>query len=299
MADKKFPEYNPLASCRDGNARSGVGSEGDESMGDLEGYGCIRVSGEDAASFLQGQLSSDVMALAVGEGQLSSLNDPKGRVLALPRLIRTPEGFEALLPRVLCDATARRLAMFVLRSRVTIRFLPDIRVFAASGAGPADRLAAAGVPAMRLPGGTDLSMWADAGDALGPRGAMDLLEADELTLAEITAGIPEVYAETAGLFVAQMLDLDRLGAVSYEKGCYVGQEVIARAHHLGRVKRHMARFESTGDCGPGDPVLVDGQKVGVVVRRAPGSGTRPALAVMKDGVSGELTAGSGRLLPAA
>jgi folate-binding protein YgfZ len=267
-------------------------------MADLAGYGCIRVTGEDAAGFLQGQLSNDVTAVPVGEGQLSSFNDPKGRVLALPRLIRTPDGFDALLPRALCDATARRLAMFVLRSRVSVRPLADARVLAASGETAADRLAAAGVPAIRLPGDSGLCMWAETGDAQVAPQEVEPLGADQLALAEIMAGIPEIYPETAGLFVAQMLDLDRLGAVSYEKGCYVGQEVIARAHHLGRVKRHMARFESTGGCGPGDPVLLDGRKVGVVVRRAPGAGTRPALAVMKDGVSGEMSAGAGRLLPA-
>ncbi len=268
-------------------------------MADPEGYGCIRVTGEDAASFLQGQLSNDVTTVPLGEGQLSSFNDPKGRVLALPRLISTSDGFDALLPHALCDTIARRLALFVLRSRVSVRALPDARVHAASGKAAADRLAAAGVPRIRLPGDSGLCMWVETSDTQVAADEVRPLGADELTLAEILAGIPEIYPETAGLFVAQMLDLDRLGAVSYEKGCYVGQEVIARAHHLGRVKRHLASFESTGDCGPGDPVLLDGRKVGVVVRRAPGAGPRPALAVMSDGVSGELSAGGGRLLPTA
>lgn len=266
-------------------------------MANLERYGCISVTGDDAGDFLQGQLSSDVLAIPTGGGQLSSFNDPKGRVLALPRVIRVPDGFQLLLPRPLCETTARRLSMFVLRARVSIRFIPDIEVCAASGDEVGERLGDAGIPAIHIPGTPGIHMWAHPQGAAEPPASLDRLSDDNLALAETRLGVPEIYPETAGQFVAQMLDLDRLGAISYEKGCYVGQEVIARAHHLGRIKRHLARFTATGACAPGDPVLLKEKKVGVIVRRAPGAGVQPALAVMKEGVAGELSAGSGSLAP--
>jgi folate-binding protein YgfZ len=84
------------------------------------------------------------------------------------------------------------------------------------------------------------------------------------------AGLPEVYAVTAGRFVPQMLNLDLLGGISFTKGCYVGQEVVARAHHLGRIKRRMRLFTAPGGAAqPGDPVYRDARAAGHVVRVAP------------------------------
>jgi folate-binding protein YgfZ len=266
-------------------------------MMEIDRYGCISVTGEDAGSFLQGQLSIDVCRLEEGTGRLCSYNDPKGRVIALPRLIRVQDGYRALLPRELCETTARRLAMFVLRARATVDFAPDVRIHAACGGEAGAWLDGRGIAAIRMPGDQDLYMWPEAGAGDAPPGSIHPLTADELATIETRYGIPEVYPATSGLFVAQMLDLDRLGAISFDKGCYVGQEVIARAHYRGRVKRQLRRFEATGHCSPGDEVLRDGEKVGIVVRRAPGEGRQPALAVIRDGISGELTAGDGSLLP--
>jgi folate-binding protein YgfZ len=297
MADGADPEYNRPAVCPFGGRAAENGPRGESTMTDIDRYGCISVTGEDAGTFLQGQLSIDVSRLEERTGRLSSYNDPKGRVIALPRLIRVEDGYRALLPRDLCEPMARRLAMYLLRARATVDYTPEVIIRAAFGEGVGTWLDSQGIPAIRMPGEINLYMWSGSGAGDAPPGSIHQLTADELALIETRCGIPEVYPATSGLFVAQMLDLDRLGAISYDKGCYVGQEVIARAHHLGRVKRRLSRFEATGHCAPGDEVLRDDHKVGVVVRRAPGEGRQPALAVIRDGISGELTAGGGRLLP--
>ncbi len=183
----------------------------------------LRVHGRDAAGFLQGQLSNDVQALADGAQQLAGYHTPQGRVIALLRLARL--GREELLvqlPAELSDAVAQRLRRFVLRAKVTIEVL-DAAAAAAAASAAAAAAAALAAPAASIAG------W----NATRSRGA------------DIAAGLPQVYAATSEKFVAQMLNLDCIGAVSFDKGCYTGQEVIARAHYRGRVKRRWSCRENT------------------------------------------------------
>ncbi|UCC14219.1 MAG: folate-binding protein YgfZ [Gammaproteobacteria bacterium] len=254
----------------------------------LPEYGCFRVTGPDAGSFLQGQLSSDISTLSSRGGQLSSFNDPKGRVIAVLRLLRLDDEYVAVAPHAVIETTARRLGMFVLRARVSVNICRDLTVWGAVGVPGVDSLGAV-ADAMLLPPKVNAV-------ALGIRplsdtpaaalsGAVDPVDWES---AEILAGIPEIYPCTAGSFVAQMLHLDRLGAVSFDKGCYVGQEVIARAHHLGRVKRHARLFRlATGVAKPGDKVIVDDANAGTVLRVAAGPGRSLVMAVIRDGVSGD------------
>ena len=207
----------------------------------------LRVHGRDAAGFLQGQLSNDVQALADGAQQLAGYHTPQGRVIALLRLARL--GREELLvqlPAELSDAVAQRLRRFVLRAKVTIEVL-DAAAAAAAASAAAAAAAALAAPAASIAG------W----NATRSRGA------------DIAAGLPQVYAATSEKFVAQMLNLDCIGAVSFDKGCYTGQEVIARAHYRGRVKRRMQRFATRAPLAtplrPGDALrLADARRLEVV-----------------------------------
>jgi tRNA-modifying protein YgfZ len=179
----------------------------------------LRFQGRDAIAFLQGQLSNDIDALAVGATQLAGYHNPQGRVIALLRLARVAaEEIHAQLPQELAEPVAQRLRRYVLRSKLTI----DILDAPATGAA-----------------------------------------ATRSRRADIAAGLPQVYAATSEQFVAQMLNLDCIDAVSFTKGCYTGQEVIARAHYRGRVKRRMQRFVTMA-AAPGAaaaPPLVPGASV--------------------------------------
>jgi folate-binding protein YgfZ len=193
----------------------------------------VRISGPDAQIFLQGQLSNDMATLELGASTLAGLHSPQGRVIALLQLRReSPEDFVALVPTELADIVAARLQRFVLRAKLHI-----------------GRAAAAQRPA--------------AMDSLAKGAAMH-----PVTRAErIIAGLPQVYVATTELFVAQMLNLDLIGGISFTKGCYTGQEVIARAHYRGRVKRRMQRFVSNLPCqlAPGDQCrLQDGRSAQIV-----------------------------------
>jgi folate-binding protein YgfZ len=131
--------------------------------------------------------------------------------------------------------------------------------------------------------------------ALGPPAALQplaasLAEATEAAaeVAEIELGIPEITPQTTERFVAQMLNLDELGAISFDKGCYPGQEIIARVHNLGGVKRRAHRYAvQTAPPVPGTPVLAKGeQEVGEVVRAAPAAAGSEILAIVDHAAAG-------------
>jgi folate-binding protein YgfZ len=235
----------------------------------LPDLGALRFSGPDARRFLQGQLSNDLDRLATGTLVRAGLHNPQGRALALLSLLAGPgEDISAILPLELAAEVAALLRRYVLRARVTV----------------SDESAALRVYGLCIPQGApapEAAVRFEPGRALcvvpagaaAPAGAA--LAREQWRALDIAAGLPQVYRATAGQFVAQMLNLDCIDAISFSKGCYTGQEVIARAHYRGRVKRRMQRFESAEplELAPGDVrSLEDGRPARVIeaVRRADG-----------------------------
>jgi len=246
----------------------------------LDDLTVLSARGADALPFLQGQLSQDVSELPSKGPMLAGLHNAQGRVLALLRLL--PLGDDhvlILLPATLADAVRQQLQRYVLRSQ--LRLEPAGTAWSIYGLHGPDAEAAAS---------TRLHMPADSGDMrqiiVAPRGESapeaELAEREEWRLDDIAAGIPEIGAPVSGLWVAQMLNLDLIGAVSFNKGCYTGQEVIARAHFRGHVKRRMQRFCTESDTllAPGSKVmLADGRSAQVVMSADTGAGSREFLAV--------------------
>ena len=221
----------------------------------------LRFEGADARKFLQGQLSNDLGRLSSGTILRAGLHNPQGRTVALLWLAeRADNEILAMLPRELLDPVASQLRRYLLRSKLTIS---DVSANTplwgawAPGAGSGQ------------PGG-----WALAEDRAVLIGAVSVsgsgtarMTRQQWRALDIAAGQPQVYAATSAQFVAQMLNLDCIDAVSFTKGCYTGQEVIARAHYRGRVKRRMQRFESLHPCAlnPGESGhLADGRAYRVV-----------------------------------
>lgn len=217
----------------------------------------IEAAGADAAAFLQGQLSNDVRKLGATRAQLSSCNSPKGRMLAVLHLLRRDEVFVLELHRSLLESILKRLKMFVLRSKVTLAEMSGHALYGLAGPEAAPVLADLGLPApaaaLDCAWSGDVCVTRRIGQTprytlLAPR-ATDLAQrlaeraqagtVEDWTHLEIEAGVPTVYPETQDHFVAQMCNLDTLGGISFDKGCYTGQEVIARVHYRGAVKRHM------------------------------------------------------------
>jgi folate-binding protein YgfZ len=246
----------------------------------LDDLGTLRFSGADAGKFLQGQLSNDVSALSASALLRAGLHNPQGRTLALLWLIAIDNGdVLALLPRELLDVIASQLRRYILRAKLTISDeSAQHRIYGlaapdACPQGAGRRIAYGAREQQRV-----LLLQSAAEPA--PQDAT--MSRDHWRGLDIAAGLPQVYGATSGQFVAQMLNLDCIDAISFTKGCYTGQEVIARAHYRGRIKRRLQRFASraaphlaAGDSGR----LDDGRGFRVVEAVAQADGGCEFLAV--------------------
>lgn len=262
---------------------------------------CLEARGADAAAFLHAQLSRSVADLEETRAPLAAWADPRGRVRALLRVCPQHDRWLLVTPRDGADDLLKKLRMFVLRSKVTLARADDLHVAALLG--DADEwLAARGVRADDAPPNLLVtanevafvrigpSYW----QALGAAAALASLtaglsaaSATEATLAEVRLGIPAITPALAERFVAQMLNLDELDAVSFDKGCYPGQEVIARVHNLGGVKRRARRYASPAEPPAiGAAVLAAGAQVGEVVRSTPALSGCELLAVVEHAAAG-------------
>jgi folate-binding protein YgfZ len=250
----------------------------------------IRVSGRDGRGFLQGQLTQDVEGLDDMPSLLAAWCNPKGRVIAVMRMIDAggPDNEIALaVPAGLAAALIQRFLMFRFRARVeltatgeawTAHAVSDKADIAALEA--VDLLPAGGGPSVVRARGlvaVDNAAAPRCVEVWGPVSAMQAvglsfrrpLSDTEWKLALIQAGIPTIEAATTEKYTPHMLNLDCLGAISFSKGCYTGQEVVARTEHLGRARRRLMRFRMDAPgVAAGDRVIHDGQEVGEVVNVA-------------------------------
>ncbi len=275
----------------------------------------LALEGRDAMAFAQAQFANDVAALSTGHWQWNAWLTPKGRVIALFALLKLgDERLWLLLPDADAAVLAERLARFVFRSKVRLNPLPEWQVSAACTA-PIKARASALAIGDTTPSNTadlhtiELDMGSDAGPrrmwlAMGATGATATAPADLADTwrrADLCAGLPRLADAQAEHWTPQQLSLERLRAFSIKKGCYPGQEIVARTHFLGQSKRHLALFEAAPghSVQPGMRVhAADGQACGEVVSVA--TGTHGAgnllLAVLPDGEHGPLTCAGAALV---
>jgi hypothetical protein len=262
----------------------------------LAHLGLIRVAGADRAQFLQGQLTQDVRAVGPARSAPYGWTTPQGRVLANGQLFDWDGALWLTVAAASAETLAGRLRTFVLRAKVSVEVaaLPiwGLRGAAArqplaiAGAAlPAEPLACAGTAAhcALRPGGDPariLIVARDAGWNVAALGARSGSEAEWL-LADVRAGLALIGPATADAFLPQMINLDLIGAISFDKGCYTGQEIIARTRYQGRLKRRMLRFRCASPplLMPGAPVYSSGRESGQVVAAAHAPGGQELLAV--------------------
>jgi len=253
-------------------------------LGRLSQFGLVRFSGPDNLSFLQGQLSNDTNRLTAGAPLLAAYSTPQGRVVAVLHLLPHSSGVMAILPREIVLPTVERLRKYVLRAKVRIEDVSDH--FAVFGRNGFDESLADGLPAPdsghafverdgigvarlgsdRQPSLTNRCWVIGTAQDLTTQGIVNLAAEERSVehawrLADIRAGLPQVYAATREMFVAQMLNLDLIDGISFTKGCFTGQEIIARTQHLGRIKRRLHRLRlPAGTWAVGQAVhLTDGR----------------------------------------
>jgi folate-binding protein YgfZ len=262
----------------------------------LAQFGILAFDGKDAGDFLHRQLSCDVEGLADDGAAYGAYCTPKGRVLANVLLWREPDGVRVLLPGSILSGIARQLQRYVLRSQVTIADRTGELVLAGVSGPGAERAvasllgAAPGAPlrGVRRDGITAIALANErflvvAPDAAAPQ-AWDHLAATLRPVGtacwewlEIASGRPWITAATQDQFIPQMANLELLGGVSFRKGCYPGQEIVARTQHLGTPKRRLYLAHVPAACAPAaGQALYSGdrgdQSAGTVVNAAPAPG---------------------------
>ncbi|MBT8142143.1 MAG: folate-binding protein YgfZ [Gammaproteobacteria bacterium] len=200
----------------------------------LSQSGIVQVNGADAEDFLQGQLTQDIRSIEMHSAKLSGLSNPKGRLLATPFVYRADnDDFLLCLPVSIIESVRAHLQKYVMRAKVTLQVRDDLKIYASWNI--EDSLLKQELGSFGLADHCNLRMHISSDEQLPNH----LRTESGWRLQKIFHAIPDVFSKTSEHFVAQMLNLDVLQAVSFNKGCYTGQEVIARMQHLGRIKRRM------------------------------------------------------------
>jgi len=265
-------------------------------VADLSHLSLIRVDGDDASNFLQGQLSNDIRLVTSSHSQLSAYSSPQGRMFAIFRVFMHDSAHFLQLPTLLLETTLKRLRMFVLRAKVRLDHADAewVRI-GVSGPNVETILANAGVAApksvdgcdshgnftsLRLPGPWPrfeiigrIDAMKDLWERIRPH--VTAVGDTAWSWLDIAAGIPTVLPGTVEAFVPQMVNLELLGGINFKKGCYPGQEIVARMHYLGRLKQRMVRasVDTAARPLPGTALYAPdfaGQSAGTVVDAQPG-----------------------------
>jgi|GEM_PF-9629 len=277
-------------------------------MADLSHYGLIECYGDDTADFLQGQLTNDIRDVSPHHSQMSAYCTPKGRMLSNFRIFKRDQTIYLRLPRSLLEASLNRLKMFVLMARATLEDASDSLVrMGVSGPDATTRLAelipklpasvddvsqSNGYTVIRIAGPHERyeiygelepmkALWTHMDVHAAPVGA------GPWEMLDILAGTPTIYPETSEAFVPQMANMQIINGVSFQKGCYAGQEIVARMQYLGTLKRRMFRVhvDTSEAVNAGDKLFAhgstSGQGTGQIVSAQPDpDGGYQALAVI-------------------
>ena len=254
----------------------------------LSHWSVIRARGSDAVKFLQGQLTNDVVTLGLLHTRLGGFCSAKGRLQASFVLWKAaPDDVLMACSTSVLPATLKRLSMFVMRAQCKLTDATDeLRLWGVAGESAkrlmpdmavGEKRDTAGGAWLRLPdvGGVERGVLAAAASDARPAALADApgIAPDAWRLLEVRSGIPVIEAATVDRFVPQMLNYELVGGVDFQKGCYPGQEVVARSQYRGTIKRRMYLFDIDADIAiPGQEVFHSadpGQPAGMVVNAAP------------------------------
>ena len=261
----------------------------------------LRLSGEDTAAFLQGQLTNDVTKVTQDTLLTAGWCSPRGRLLTVFRLIKEGDDYLLITPSDDINSIIKRLRMYILRSRVTVT-LDDSRtvvgIVGDTGSNPLTQSSGAesALTALGLPAGRALALM-PANTGLKTDDALE----SRYWAAAAAAGDIFVFPEVKDQFVPQGINLELVGGVSFTKGCYTGQEIVSRVEHIGKTPRRAALYRAETLLPAGTVVKnTAGDDAGTVIY----GGTAPQGAAMLIQVANEtvgqsLSAGGMTLTPLA
>ncbi len=243
-----------------------LSAENDKRIYPIAHLAVLTVGGKDAAKLLQGQITCNVNDISETKSSLGAMCNPKGRAIATFLLIKTADAFLLVLPVELLETVKKRLQMYILRSDVQITDSSDeLCLIGLSHQQAAEELFATSLgetiavsfsrrDLVIAKPEQAIALWSDkvANQGFQPD------HSAQWRYLDIISGIPWLTSPTSEQFIPQMLNLDKLGGISFNKGCYTGQEIVARTHYLGKAKRAMFLAESAIDIAPApDSIILD------------------------------------------
>lgn len=226
---------------------------------ELDGFSLIAVKGEDAASFLQGQLTCDIRKISATQASIAAFCNAKGRAITVLAVVKRQDEFILILPESLLGKVFSKLRMYVLRSKVTLEANPaHLKLIGLLVTAQAQiditlpttdfRAVHADATWIKLPGIANRYFGLLQTDTTSPGylQAADSGSMEEWRYDDISVGLPWFDEPQSEQHIPQALNIDQLGGISFEKGCYTGQEIIARTHYLGKIKRQLVLAECDG-----------------------------------------------------
>ena len=262
----------------------------------LEHLSIVEIKGDDSAEFLQGQMTQDIYSIENSKASVTSILNPQGRIVSTAFVFKWGESFILILNNELRDKLIAWLSRFILRSKVEITQSDD-SIFGLNQEYAKELCSALNVEAKDIGFESDESclktIEADEKRAFlvcKSENFLDGLSIAALStkdwkMADINAGIPTIYKENIEKFIPQMVNLDLINGISFSKGCYTGQEIVARVQHKGKVKQRM--FHITGRVSykkidPGTAILFADTKVGTIIESLEYNDHMHALGVIKN-----------------
>ena len=261
-------------------------------MKHLDHFSIISISGADSTEFIQGQMTQDISAIGDDEARMTAILNPQGRVMSTALIMHWDDSIILVLNKDTVDDLIVWLSRFILRSKVTVSRL-EAHIY-----GLNQNLANIESDSLDLEKEIFClrSIETDAERTLlitkslhdFSKSSITTMSCRNWQLADIQAGIPIIYKENIAKFIPQMVNLDLINGISFNKGCYTGQEIVARVQHRGKIKRrmfHISTQQSNTEIRPGTPVLLGDSEVGTIIQSVQYKNQIHSLAVIKNDAS--------------
>jgi len=264
----------------------------------LEHLSIVEIKGDDSAEFLQGQMTQDIYSIEDSKASVTSILNPQGRIISTAFVFKWGESFLLILNNEVRDKLIAWLSRFILRSKVEITQSDD-SIFGLNQEHAKELCSILNREAPDIGFESDVSCLKTIEDderAFLVSKSENFLDGFSIStsstkdwkMADINAGIPTIYKENIEKFIPQMVNLDLINGISFTKGCYTGQEIVARVQHKGKVKQRM--FQITGRSSnkkidPGTAILFADTKVGTIIESIEDNGHMHALGVINNDAS--------------
>ena len=261
-------------------------------MKQLDHFAIISISGADATEFIQGQMTQDIGAIGDDEAKMTAILNPQGRVVSSALIMHWDDSIILVLSKNTADDLIIWLSRFILRSKVTVSRLEaciyglnqNLEDIESDNLG----LEKENFCLRSIETDPERTLLITKSPHDLEKSSITTMSSRNWKLADIQAGIPIIYKENIAKFIPQMINLDRINGISFKKGCYTGQEIVARVQHRGEIKRRMFHI-STQQCNaeirPGTPVLLGDSEVGTIIQSEPHKNQIHSLAVIREDVS--------------